>query len=95
MKIHTGKHMTYFEIIPQVLHRLVDGICHRTRPTYEDFSKVWSLQEWWAVADVFTDVFKSAVKDTWSKDQVCFKSHRPYCKNFVLQLSDPTFLILI
>lgn len=54
----------------QLLHQLVDSICHRARPTYEEFSKIWSLQEWWTLTDTFTDLFKEAVKNTWTKDQV-------------------------
>ena len=57
-------------VLFQVLHRLVDGICHRSRPIFEDYSKIWSLQEWWGVSETCTDLMKEAVKDTWSKDQV-------------------------
>ncbi|XP_045204041.2 COMM domain-containing protein 8-like [Mercenaria mercenaria] len=51
-----------------LLHRLVDGICHRPRPAYDEFSKIWSLQDWWALTDTYTDLFKEAVKNTWTKD---------------------------
>lgn len=54
----------------QLLHRIVDGICHRSKPSYQEYSKVWNLQEWWSVADAYTDVFKLAVKESWTKDQV-------------------------
>ena len=56
--------------ILQLLHRLVDGTCHRPRPSYDEFSKVWSLQDWWTLTDVYTDLFKEAVKNTWTKDMV-------------------------
>lgn len=53
-----------------LLHRLVDGLCHRARPTYDEYSKLWSLQEWWTLTDTYTDLFKDAVKNTWTKDQL-------------------------
>ncbi|WAQ97871.1 COMD8-like protein [Mya arenaria] len=50
--------------------QLVDGICHRTKPKYDDYSKVWSLQEWWSLADAYTELYRQAVKHCWSKDQL-------------------------
>ncbi|XP_060592235.1 COMM domain-containing protein 8-like [Ruditapes philippinarum] len=70
--------MENFELLKKIeiksaanlLHRLVDGTCHRPRPSYDEFSKVWSLQDWWTLTDAYTDLFKEAVKNTWTKDML-------------------------
>ncbi|KAL3879259.1 hypothetical protein ACJMK2_031561 [Sinanodonta woodiana] len=53
-----------------LLHGLVDGLCHRSHPTYQEYSKIWTLSEWWTLVDTFQDLIKSAVKESWTKDQI-------------------------
>ncbi|KAH3843248.1 COMM domain-containing protein 8-like [Dreissena polymorpha] len=51
------------------LHRLIDGVCHRGKPSYEEYKKWWNLHEWWCVGDAFTGLYKHAVKHSWGKEQ--------------------------
>ncbi|KAK3611099.1 hypothetical protein CHS0354_000106 [Potamilus streckersoni] len=53
-----------------LLHGLVDGLCHRSHPTYQEYSKIWTLSEWWTLVDTFQVLIKSAVKESWTKDQI-------------------------
>lgn len=63
----------YSKWLFQLLHKVVDGICHRSKPNFEEFSQTWSLHDWWSLNDVYTDLFKKAVKESWTKDQVLKK----------------------
>ncbi|KAL4230409.1 COMM domain [Mactra antiquata] len=53
-----------------LLHGLVDGICHRGRLSYDQYSEKISLQEWWSLSDAYTNLFKDAVKNSWTKDMI-------------------------
>ncbi|OWF44220.1 COMM domain-containing protein 8-like [Mizuhopecten yessoensis] len=56
--------------VSSVLHTLVDGVCHRCQPSYQDYSKVWSLQQWWSVVDMYQSLIKAAVRESFTKDRI-------------------------
>ena len=37
---------------------------------YQDYSDVWTLQEWWDISDACEYVMKGAVRESWTKDEV-------------------------
>ncbi|NWV60913.1 COMD8 protein, partial [Malurus elegans] len=45
----------------EFLHQIVDGICGRAYPRYQDYGNVWSLSEWMEVVEETMTYFKSAV----------------------------------
>ncbi|XP_048159525.1 COMM domain-containing protein 8 [Corvus hawaiiensis] len=45
----------------EFLHNIVDGICGRAYPRYQDYSNVWSLSEWMEVLEKTKTYFKTAV----------------------------------
>ncbi|XP_041131243.1 COMM domain-containing protein 8-like [Polyodon spathula] len=55
---------------PKLLHRLIDGVCGRDRPRFQDYDSFWNLAEWMEVIDTFTSVFKTAVGRKVSDEEV-------------------------
>ncbi|XP_004681367.1 PREDICTED: COMM domain-containing protein 8 [Condylura cristata] len=49
------------ELIPQLLHKIIDGICGRAYPLYQDYHSVWDSTEWKHVLDDITKFFKFVV----------------------------------
>ncbi|NXS56390.1 COMD8 protein, partial [Brachypteracias leptosomus] len=45
----------------EFLHKVVDGICGRTYPRYQDYGSIWSLSEWMEVLEETVMYFKTAV----------------------------------
>ncbi|KFP65569.1 COMM domain-containing protein 8, partial [Cariama cristata] len=45
----------------QFVHKIVDGICGRAYPRYQDYGSIWSLSEWMEVLEETTMYFKTAV----------------------------------
>ncbi|XP_023931832.1 COMM domain-containing protein 8-like, partial [Lingula anatina] len=56
--------------ISTLLHGLIDGICGKCPPRYQDYAKIWSLEEWWNVCDYFKELAKDTLKNIWSKDEI-------------------------
>ncbi|XP_069129412.1 COMM domain-containing protein 8-like [Argopecten irradians] len=56
--------------VSSLLHSLVDGVCHRCQPSYQEYSDVWSLQQWWSVVDTYQSVIKAAVRGAHTKDMI-------------------------
>ncbi|XP_053314398.1 COMM domain-containing protein 8 [Spea bombifrons] len=46
---------------PQFLHRVVDGVCGRAQPRFQDYGSVWNLREWLEVLEDFSAFFKTSV----------------------------------
>lgn len=59
-------HITLF----QFLHKIVDGICGRAYPRYQDYGSVWSLAEWMEVLGESRRYFKAAVGQNMSDEEV-------------------------
>ncbi|XP_060102284.1 COMM domain-containing protein 8 [Heteronotia binoei] len=45
----------------QFLHKVVDGVCGRAYPRYQDYNTVWNLTEWMEVLEQAATYFKSTV----------------------------------
>ncbi|NXI35561.1 COMD8 protein, partial [Galbula dea] len=45
----------------EFLHKVVDGICGRAYPRYQDYGSIWSLSEWMEVLEETITYFKTAV----------------------------------
>nr|XP_056711399.1 COMM domain-containing protein 8 [Euleptes europaea] len=43
------------------LHKVVDGVCGRAYPRYQDYNTVWNLTEWMEVLEQAATYFKSTV----------------------------------
>ncbi|KAM9331330.1 COMM domain-containing protein 8 [Gastrophryne carolinensis] len=46
---------------PQFLHHIIDGICGRARPRFQDYGSVWNLREWLEVMEETEAFIKAAV----------------------------------
>ncbi|XP_014167559.2 COMM domain-containing protein 8 [Geospiza fortis] len=51
------------------LHKVIDGICGRAYPRYQDYSNVWSLSEWMEVLEETMRYFKTAVGKNMSDEE--------------------------
>jgi len=56
----------------QFIHKVLDGMCGRVPPSYTDYSKNWSLEEWWSVTDSCLAVITLIFRHAWSSQQVQF-----------------------
>ncbi|XP_065692850.1 COMM domain-containing protein 8 isoform X1 [Patagioenas fasciata] len=45
----------------EFLHKVVDGICGRAYPRYQDYGSIWSLSEWMEVLEETVTYFKTMV----------------------------------
>ncbi|XP_053922298.1 COMM domain-containing protein 8 isoform X1 [Cuculus canorus] len=45
----------------EFLHKIVDGICGRAYPRYQDYSSIWNLSEWMEVLEETRTYFKTVV----------------------------------
>ncbi|KAF1375204.1 hypothetical protein PFLUV_G00237080 [Perca fluviatilis] len=51
-------------------HRAVDGLCGREPPRRRDYSTAWSLEEWLQLLDSLTALFRLAVGNNSSDEEV-------------------------
>ncbi|KAF2977551.1 hypothetical protein EK904_000304 [Melospiza melodia maxima] len=51
------------------LHKVIDGICGRAYPRYQDYGNVWSLSEWMEVLEETVRYFKTAVGKNMSDEE--------------------------
>lgn len=58
----------------QFLHKVVDGICGRAYPRYQDYGSIWSLSEWMEVLEETMMYFKAAVGKNIPDEEV--RTHR-------------------
>ncbi|NXD68673.1 COMD8 protein, partial [Eolophus roseicapillus] len=63
----------------EFLHKIVDGICGRAYPRYQDYGNIWSLLEWMEVLEETGTYFKTAVGKNISDEEV--RAHNWYQKN--------------
>jgi len=54
----------------QLVNRVIDGVCGRNKPQYTDYSKVWSLEEWWQVTDAVEKICMDFGKNRLTQDEV-------------------------
>ncbi|XP_056413392.1 COMM domain-containing protein 8 [Hyla sarda] len=54
---------------PQFLHKVIDGVCGRAKPRFQDYGSIWNLREWLEVLDSTTAFIKTRVgKDGGSEE---------------------------
>ncbi|XP_029444189.1 COMM domain-containing protein 8 [Rhinatrema bivittatum] len=58
------------EQCPQFLHKVIDGICGRAHPRFQDYGSIWNLSEWLEVLEESTGVFKTMVGQNVSEEEV-------------------------
>ncbi|KAM4052327.1 COMM domain-containing protein 8 [Anomaloglossus baeobatrachus] len=46
---------------PQFLHKVIDGICGRAQPRFQDYGNIWNLREWLEVLENTTAFIETAV----------------------------------
>ncbi|XP_054846133.1 COMM domain-containing protein 8 [Eublepharis macularius] len=51
------------------LHQVVDGVCGRAYPRYQDYNTVWNLTEWMEVLEQVATYFKSTVGKNLSDEE--------------------------
>ncbi|XP_060273052.1 COMM domain-containing protein 8 isoform X3 [Ovis aries] len=54
----------------QLLHKIIDGICGRTYPLYQDYHSVWDSTEWMHVLEDITTFFKAVVGKNLSDEEI-------------------------
>ncbi|XP_043294570.1 COMM domain-containing protein 8 [Cervus canadensis] len=54
----------------QLLHKVIDGICGRTYPLYQDYHSVWDSTEWMHVLEDITTFFKAVVGKNLSDEEI-------------------------
>uniref|UniRef100_F1N7D3 COMM domain containing 8 n=1 Tax=Bos taurus TaxID=9913 RepID=F1N7D3_BOVIN len=53
-----------------LLHKIIDGICGRTYPLYQDYHSVWDSTEWMHVLEDITTFFKAVVGKNLSDEEI-------------------------
>ncbi|NXD75973.1 COMD8 protein, partial [Halcyon senegalensis] len=61
-KLPAGRALEFF-------HKIVDGICGRAYPRYQDYGSIWSLSEWMEVLEETAMYFKTAVGKNTSDEE--------------------------
>ncbi|KAK3719827.1 hypothetical protein RRG08_040129 [Elysia crispata] len=51
-------------------HIVAESICQDGTISADKFSSIWSIEEWWQVREVLTDIFKTFVGQSVSKEQI-------------------------
>jgi len=54
----------------QLVHGLLDGICGRVQPQFDDYSKIWSLEDWWLVTDAIKMVCRKEANSGFRSDTI-------------------------
>ncbi|KAL4695867.1 hypothetical protein H8957_001830 [Semnopithecus entellus] len=58
------------ELGPQLLHKIIDGICGRAYPVYQDYHTVWESEEWMHVLEDIAKFFKAVVGKDLSDEEI-------------------------
>uniref|UniRef100_A0A8C5UU07 COMM domain containing 8 n=1 Tax=Microcebus murinus TaxID=30608 RepID=A0A8C5UU07_MICMU len=58
------------ELGPQLLHKIIDGICGRAYPLYQDYNSIWESKEWKSVLEDVTKFFKAVVGKNLSDEEI-------------------------
>ena len=51
---------------------IAESVCQNDSVSADKYLDSWSLEEWWLVRGVVTDVLCTAVGKAWTKEQVTF-----------------------
>ncbi|XP_073661314.1 COMM domain-containing protein 8 isoform X2 [Tursiops truncatus] len=63
----------------QLLHKIIDGICGRTYPLYQDYHSVWDSTEWMHVLEDITNFFKAVVGKNLSDEECGLSTTLNHC----------------
>ncbi|XP_032708296.1 COMM domain-containing protein 8 [Lontra canadensis] len=58
------------ELGPQLLHKIIDGICGRAYPLHQDYHSFWDSTEWKNVLEDITKFFKTVVGKNLSDEEI-------------------------
>ncbi|XP_023410795.1 COMM domain-containing protein 8 isoform X2 [Loxodonta africana] len=58
------------ELGPQLLHKIIDGICGRAYPLYQDYHSVWDSTEWVHILEDTATFFKVIVGKNLSDEEI-------------------------
>ncbi|XP_006004704.1 COMM domain-containing protein 8 [Latimeria chalumnae] len=58
---------------PKFLHKVIDGVCGRASPRFQDYGSIWSLAEWLDVVEACAVFFRFAVGQQLSDTEVLQK----------------------
>ncbi|XP_004849824.1 COMM domain-containing protein 8 [Heterocephalus glaber] len=58
------------ELGSKLLHKIIDGICGRAYPLYQDYHSVWDSTEWINVLEDVTKFFKAVVGKNLSDEEI-------------------------
>ncbi|XP_069487818.1 COMM domain-containing protein 8 [Ambystoma mexicanum] len=56
--------------IGQFLHKVVDGICARAHPRFQDYGSIWTLTEWLEILEHSTRFIENAVGKNVPEDEI-------------------------
>ncbi|XP_051472721.1 COMM domain-containing protein 8 isoform X3 [Apus apus] len=60
----------------EFLHKIIDGICGRAYPRYQDYGSIWSLSEWMEVLEEARTYFKTAVGKNIPDEELALSSDK-------------------
>ncbi|XP_078534356.1 COMM domain-containing protein 8 [Lissotriton helveticus] len=55
---------------PQFFHKIIDGICGRAHPRFQDYGTVWTMAEWLGVLEETSRFLESAVGKNISEEEI-------------------------
>ncbi|KAG8453636.1 hypothetical protein GDO86_000319 [Hymenochirus boettgeri] len=55
---------------PQFFHKVIDGLCGRALPRFQDYGSIWSLREWLEVLEGSSSFFRNNVGRDENSDEV-------------------------
>ncbi|XP_044148610.1 COMM domain-containing protein 8 isoform X2 [Bufo gargarizans] len=55
---------------PQFLHKVIDGVCGRAQPRFQDYGSIWNLREWLEVLEDITAFIKITVGKDGASDEI-------------------------
>ncbi|XP_044148601.1 COMM domain-containing protein 8 isoform X1 [Bufo gargarizans] len=59
-----------FAVHPQFLHKVIDGVCGRAQPRFQDYGSIWNLREWLEVLEDITAFIKITVGKDGASDEI-------------------------
>ncbi|XP_030048494.1 COMM domain-containing protein 8 isoform X1 [Microcaecilia unicolor] len=66
---HSQNHISHLHDLTKFLHKIIDGICGRTQPRYQDYGSLWNMTEWLEVLEELAVLFKTMVGQNMSEDE--------------------------
>ncbi|KAM3939614.1 COMM domain-containing protein 8 [Leptodactylus fuscus] len=72
---------------PQFLHKVIDGVCGRAQPRFQDYGSIWNLREWLEVLESTTAFIKTAAGKDGSSDETSSEltGLNPECQEIIMK----------